>query len=188
MTLTDDILAQPSFDAAIRTAVAGVKAMRPAYDWVGVYLLEGDPSAGSGQAPSAGSGQAPSAGSGQAPSAGSGQGVLTLQDDHYRGQPTSHTRIPLDSGICGAAASSRETIVIDDVRRDSRYIACSLSVRSEIVVPIMAGERVVGVLDLDSDTPAAFVESDRRELERVAAALAQAWQVIPGEQPAGRRV
>ena len=180
MTLTDDILAQPSFDAAIRTAVAGVKAMRPAYDWVGVYLLEGDPSAGSGQAPSAGSGQAPSA--------GSGQGVLTLQDDHYRGQPTSHTRIPLDSGICGAAASSRETIVIDDVRRDSRYIACSLSVRSEIVVPIMAGERVVGVLDLDSDTPAAFVESDRRELERVAAALAQAWQVIPGEQPAGRRV
>ncbi len=172
MTLTDDILAQPSFDAAIRTAVAGVKAMRPAYDWVGVYLLEGDPSAGSGQAPSA----------------GSGQGVLTLQDDHYRGQPTSHTRIPLDSGICGAAASSRETIVIDDVRRDSRYIACSLSVRSEIVVPIMAGERVVGVLDLDSDTPAAFVESDRRELERVAAALAQAWQVIPGEQPAGRRV
>ncbi len=164
MTLTDDILSQPSFDAAIRTAVAGLKAMQPTYDWVGVYLLEGDPSAGSGQ------------------------GVLTLQDDHYRGQPTSHTRIPLDSGICGAAASSRETIVIDDVRRDSRYIACSLSVRSEIVVPIMAGERVVGVLDLDSDTPAAFVESDRRELERVAAALAQAWQVIPGEQPAGRRV
>ncbi len=155
--LCETILSKPDFDQAVKTAVVGVKAMKLAYDWVGVYLLEGDPSPGSGQ------------------------GVLTLQDDHYRGQPTSHTRIPLDRGICGAAASSRETIVIDDVRRDSRYIACSLSVRSEIVVPIMAGERVVGVLDLDSDTPAAFGESDQRELEQVAAALAQAWQAQPGK-------
>ena len=160
MDICETILSQPSFDAAIRAAVAGVKGMKATYDWVGVYLLEGDPSPGSGQ------------------------GVLTLQDDHYRGPPTSHTRIPLDSGICGAAACSRETIVIDDVRRDSRYIACSLSVRSEIVVPIMAGERVVGVLDLDSDTRAAFGEADRRELEQVAAALAQAWRdlytTVPG--------
>ncbi len=149
MPLTDDILAQPTFDAAIRTAVAGVKAMKPVYDWVGVYLLEGD--------------------------------VLTLQDDHYLGQPTVHTRIPLGSGICGVSATDGETLVIDDVHEDSRYIACSLSVRSEIVVPIMAGERVVGVLDLDSDTPAAFGEADRQELEQVAAALAQAWQDLPGE-------
>ncbi|MCB7128882.1 MAG: hypothetical protein J3T61_05020, partial [Candidatus Brocadiales bacterium] len=56
LSLQEEILSQPSFDAAIRTAVAGVKAMKPTYDWVGVYLLEGDPSAGSGQAPSAGSG------------------------------------------------------------------------------------------------------------------------------------
>ena len=159
MSLTDDILAQPSFDAAIRTAVAGVKALKPAYDWVGVYLLEGDPSPGSGQ------------------------GVLTLQDDHYLGQPTVHTRIPLGSGICGASATDGEALVIDDVHEDSRYIACSLSVRSEIVVPIMAGERVIGVLDLDSDTPAAFGEADRQELERVAAALARVCQALAGKQP-----
>ena len=159
MSLTDDIFAQPSFDAAIRTAVAGVKALKPTYDWVGVYLLEGDPSTGSGQ------------------------GVLTLQDDHYLGQPTVHTRIALGSGICGASATDGETLVIDDVQEDSRYIACSLSVRSEIVVPIMAGERAVGVLDLDSDTPAAFGEADRQELERVAVALARAWQALAGKQP-----
>ena len=161
MPLTADILSQPSFDVAIRTAVAGVKAMKPTYDWVGVYLLEGDPSPGSGQ------------------------GVLTLRDEHYLGASTSHTRIPLASGICGAAASSRATIVVDDVRRDSRYISCCLSVQSEIVVPVLAGERLVGVLDLDSDTPAAFGEADRRELEEVAGALARAWQAETQKQLAG---
>lgn len=154
MSLTADILAQTSFDAAIRTAVAGVKAIKPAYDWVGVYLLEGD--------------------------------VLTLRDEHYLGQPTVHTRIPLGSGICGASATDGETLVIDDVSADSRYIACSLSVQSEIVVPILAGEQLVGVLDLDSDTPAAFGADDRRELEQVAGALARAWQEMPREQPVER--
>ncbi len=144
MSLTDDILAQPDFDGAIRTAVAGVHVLRDAYDWVGVYLLAGD--------------------------------VLTLEDDHYRGAVTSETAIPLDRGICGAAASSRETIVVDDVRKDHRYIACSPTVRSEIVIPITAGNQVVGVLDLDSDTLAAFGAEDRRQLEEVAAVLAKIWQ------------
>ena len=166
MPLTADILAQTSFDAAIRAAVAGVKATKSYYDWVGVYLLEGDPSIRR--------------------LAGSGQGVLTLREDHYLGQPTSHIRIPLGSGICGASATDGETLVIDDVRADSRYIACGLSVQSEIVVPILAGERLVGVLDLDSDTPAAFGEDDRRELEQVAGALARAWQEMPREQPVER--
>ncbi len=102
--------------------------------------------------------------------------LLTLQDDHYLGAPTTETAIALDRGICGAAASSRETIVVDDVRRDPRYIACSLSVQSEIVVPILSGDRVIGVLDLDSDTRAAFGADDRRQLEQVAAALAKVWQ------------
>ena len=143
MNLIDDIIAQPTFDAAIQAAVAGVKAMKPYYDWVGAYLLEGD--------------------------------VLTLRKEHYIGLPTKHTRIPLASGICGASAAGKETLVIDDVSVDPRYIACSLSVRSEIVVPILAGERVVGVLDLDSDTPAAFKQDDRWALEEVADALARAW-------------
>lgn len=144
MSLTDDILAQPNFDGAIRTAVAGLHAQRDAYDWVGVYLLAGD--------------------------------VLTLEDDHYQGAVTTETAIPMDRGICGAAASSRETLVVDDVRQDNRYIACSPTVRSEIVVPIMAGTQVIGILDLDSDTLAAFGEDDRRRLEGVAAALAKVWQ------------
>jgi GAF domain-containing protein len=97
----------------------------------------------------------------------------------YLGKPSPHTRIPLGRGICGAAATERATIVVDDVHSDPRYLACSIETRSEIVVPIMApdgsGEdsgRVLGELDIDSDQPAAFGPSDRALLEAVAAALA----------------
>jgi GAF domain-containing protein len=76
-------------------------------------------------------------------------------------------------GICGAAATEKATIVVDDVNADPRYLACSLETRSEIVVPIMRGEQVLGELDIDSDKPAAFGPSDRALLERAAAALAK---------------
>lgn len=101
--------------------------------------------------------------------------MLTLQDDHYIGPTTTEIAIPLDAGICGAAATLRETIIIDDVKNDPRYIACSISVQSEIVVPILAGDELVGVLDLDSDTFAAFNEEDQRELEAFANTLAEVW-------------
>lgn len=97
MTPREAILSQPSFDAAVKTAVAGVKAVKPTYDWVGVYLLEGDPSPGSGQ------------------------GVLTLRDEHHLGQPTSHTCLPLDSGICGAAAFK------EDDRKELEQVARALA-------------------------------------------------------------
>ncbi len=87
----------------------------------------------------------------------------------YAGAPTPHTRIPLDQGICGAAAASGETIVVDDVSADPRYLACSLETRSEIVVPVRAHGRVVGELDIDSHTPAAFSADDRRLVEHCAA-------------------
>lgn len=91
----------------------------------------------------------------------------------FLGKPSPHTRIPLNSGICGAAASEQATIIVDDVNSDPRYLACSLETRSEIVVPIMLGEIVLGEIDIDSDQPAAFTADDRVLLEKVAAALAE---------------
>jgi L-methionine (R)-S-oxide reductase len=90
----------------------------------------------------------------------------------YLGKPSPHTRIPLNQGICGAAASARETIIVDDVDADPRYLACSLETRSEIVVPIMRGNDVLGEIDIDSDRKAAFGPADRELLEAVAALLA----------------
>jgi GAF domain-containing protein len=104
-------------------------------------------------------------------------GVYLLEGDElvlgpYLGKPSPHTRIPLNRGICGAAASQKMTIVVDDVNADPRYLACSLETKSEIVVPILAGDQVLGEIDIDSDQPAAFGDDDRRLLEAVAAALA----------------
>jgi L-methionine (R)-S-oxide reductase len=103
-------------------------------------------------------------------------GVYMLDGDElvlgpYLGKPSPHTRIPLNRGICGAAASQKQTIIVDDVNSDPRYLACSLETKSEIVVPIMDGDTVLGEIDIDSDQPAAFGDEDRRLLEEVAAAL-----------------
>jgi L-methionine (R)-S-oxide reductase len=87
----------------------------------------------------------------------------------WRGpQATEHVRIPVGEGICGAAAASGFTEVVEDVDADDRYLACFPSTRSEIVVPIAYEARVVGEIDIDSDVPAAFGAEDRRFLERVA--------------------
>lgn len=96
----------------------------------------------------------------------------TLVLGPFAGHPTEHVRIPLGAGICGAAATARETIVVDDVRGDPRYLACFATTRSEIVVPILAGERVIGEIDVDSDAPAAFGPDDLAALERLAERLA----------------
>jgi putative methionine-R-sulfoxide reductase with GAF domain len=90
----------------------------------------------------------------------------------FRGKPSPHTRIPLGRGICGAAASEKTTIIVDDVNADPRYLACSLETQSEIVVPIMRGDDVLGEIDIDSDRRAAFGAADRDMLEQVAALLA----------------
>ena len=91
----------------------------------------------------------------------------------YLGKPSPHTRIPLNRGICGAAASEKATIIVDDVNSDPRYLACSIETKSEIVVPILDGERVLGEIDIDSDRPAAFGDSDSQLLNAVAHALAR---------------
>jgi len=81
---------------------------------------------------------------------------------------TEHVRIPIGQGVCGAAAASGQTEIVDDVNADPRYLACFLSTRSEIVVPISYEDIVVAEIDIDSDTPAVFGDADRVFLERVA--------------------
>jgi GAF domain-containing protein len=87
-------------------------------------------------------------------------------------EATEHVRIPVGQGVCGAAAASGKTEVVDDVNADPRYLACFPSTRSEIVVPIAQNGRVVGEIDIDSDRPAAFDGEDRAFLERVAELIA----------------
>jgi L-methionine (R)-S-oxide reductase len=101
------------------------------YNWVGFYMLE----------------------------PGAKPPVLVL--GAFMGAMTPHTRIPLNQGICGAAASSGKTIVVDDVSKDSRYLACSLETKSEIVVPVFVAGQVAGELDIDSHFAAAFAAEDQ---------------------------
>jgi GAF domain-containing protein len=89
----------------------------------------------------------------------------------YIGKPTPHIVIELNRGVCGAAVSQGETIVVDDVNADPRYLACSLETRSEIVVPIRVNGEIVGELDIDSEEKAAFGDHDKRLMEQVAALI-----------------
>jgi len=108
------------------------------YNWVGFYMLE----------------------------PGAQPPVLVL--GAFEGAMTPHTRIPLNQGICGAAASSGQTVVVDDVAKDSRYLACSLETKSEIVVPVFAHGKVVGELDIDSHFPAAFTAEHQEFVQHCA--------------------
>jgi L-methionine (R)-S-oxide reductase len=110
------------------------------YNWVGFYMLEDG--------------------------ADGAEPMLVLGP--YVGAATPHTRIPLHQGICGAAVSSAQTVVVDDVNSDPRYLACSLETKSEIVAPIFVNGKVVGELDIDSHLPAAFKEDDRQLVEHCA--------------------
>ena len=106
-------------------------------------------------------------------------------------QATEHVRIPIGQGICGAAAATDATEIVDDVNADERYLACFVSTRSEIVVPISYEGRVVGEIDIDSDVLAAFDAGDRDFLERVATLISPhclvAWDQpeILGERAGG---
>jgi L-methionine (R)-S-oxide reductase len=113
------------------------------YNWVGFYMLE----------------------------PGAHPPMLALET--FMGAMTPHTRIPLNQGICGAAASSGKTVVVDDVSKDPRYLACSLETKSEIVVPIFVAEEVAGELDIDSHFPAAFGAEDQKLVQYCAEVVGQ---------------
>ncbi len=86
----------------------------------------------------------------------------------FQGKPAC-VRIPLGQGVCGTAAATRQTIVVRDVHEFPGHIACDAASRSEIVIPLIQGDLLLGVLDIDSPVLARFDEADRRGLERLAA-------------------
>jgi L-methionine (R)-S-oxide reductase len=86
----------------------------------------------------------------------------------FQGARTEHVRIPVTEGICGAAVAQGETVIVDDVASDPRYLACSLETRSEIVVPIRANGKIIGEIDIDSHDRKAFGPEDRDFLEECA--------------------
>jgi L-methionine (R)-S-oxide reductase len=143
--LTEKLDALAASAASPQDLMSGIAELfhqeMPRYNWVGFYMLE----------------------------KGGAQDVLVLGP--FRGTITPHTRIPLNQGICGAAASTGKTIIVDDVNSDPRYLACSLETKSEIVVPVFVDKKVVGELDIDSHFPAAFTAEDRALCERAAAVL-----------------
>jgi L-methionine (R)-S-oxide reductase len=94
----------------------------------------------------------------------------------YVGAPTPHVRIPLHEGICGAAVSQGQTIVVDDVNSDPRYLACSIETKSEIVAPIRVRGVIVGEIDIDSHTHAAFGSEERELVERCAELVGRAFE------------
>jgi GAF domain-containing protein len=94
----------------------------------------------------------------------------------FMGSFTPNARIPLSSGLCGAAATTGETIVVHDVTKDSRYLAGSPLVRSEIVVPIFLGIRLAGELDIESYFTNTFNEAEQRFVEGCAEVVRKYWE------------
>jgi L-methionine (R)-S-oxide reductase len=123
----------------------------PKYNWVGFYMLEKSSTAQ----------------------------PLMLVLGPFQGAMTPHTRIPLHQGICGAAASTGKTIVVDDVGKDPRYLACSVETKSEIVVPVFERGKVAGELDIDSFFPAAFGEEDQKLVEYCASLVGKHLEKVP---------
>jgi L-methionine (R)-S-oxide reductase len=138
--LTQVAQAVPSGQELMQAMVNLLHERMLKYNWVGFYMLE----------------------------AGARPPMLVL--GAFQGAMTPHTRIPLNQGICGAAASSGQTVVIDDVSKDPRYLACSLETKSEIVVPVFVKGTVVGELDVDSHFAAAFTP-EHQDLVQYCASL-----------------
>ena len=90
----------------------------------------------------------------------------------HAGRETEHTRIPVGKGVCGTAVATRQDQNVPDVRAVENYIACNTWTRSELVVLIRRGERILGQIDVDSDEPDPFTPDEEAEVRRVADALA----------------
>lgn len=78
----------------------------------------------------------------------------------YAGEPTDHIIIPFGKGICGQVAESNQNFVVDDVAAQDNYIACSIYVKSEVVIPLFVGGQNIGQIDIDSHTKNAFSKED----------------------------
>ena len=90
----------------------------------------------------------------------------------YAGSATDHTIIPFGKGICGQVAVSNKNFVVPDVKAQDNYIACSLTVKSEIVIPLFVNGENIGQIDIDSNTLNPFTKEDEKFLEFVCAKVA----------------
>ena len=90
----------------------------------------------------------------------------------FTGEPTDHSRIPYGTGICGQAAETLDTFVVQDVSKAENYLACSVTVKSEIVVPIMKNGTFLGELDIDSHTKDAITPELQELCEEICRRLA----------------
>jgi len=93
----------------------------------------------------------------------------------YVGAPTDHTVIPFGKGICGQVAVSNQNFVVPDVQAQDNYIACSFTVKSEIVVPLFVNGENIGQIDIDSNVIDPFTEADERFLEFVNTEIAKTF-------------
>ena len=91
----------------------------------------------------------------------------------YVGEPTDHVIIPFGKGICGQVAVSNENFIVPDVAAQDNYIACSITVKAEIVIPIFVDGKNIGQIDIDSNTADPFTEEDERFLEFVCFEVAE---------------
>ncbi len=91
----------------------------------------------------------------------------------YVGAPTEHTIIPFGKGICGQVAVSNKNFVVPDVSAQDNYIACSISVKAEIVIPIFVNGKNIGQIDIDSNTADPFTKADEVFLEFICAKVSE---------------
>ena len=85
----------------------------------------------------------------------------------FSGVPTNHTKIPFGKGICGQSALSNNSVIVDDVSKESNYISCNLNVKSEIVVPLFKKENNIGQIDIDSNNLKQFSSKDLEFLKKI---------------------
>jgi GAF domain-containing protein len=88
----------------------------------------------------------------------------------FQGQPAC-VRIPMGKGVCGTSAATRQTVIVEDVDEFAGHIACDVASNSEIVIPIVFNQQLIGVLDIDSPKTARFDEHDRQGLESLVSIL-----------------
>lgn len=91
----------------------------------------------------------------------------------FQGKPAC-VRIPVGKGVCGSAVARRQSVLVEDVHAFPGHIACDANSRSELVVPLLSGDGILGVLDLDSPVKGRFSEADRVGFERIAATFVEA--------------
>jgi L-methionine (R)-S-oxide reductase len=99
------------------------------------------------------------------------QGELLLGP--YVGEPTEHVKISFGKGICGQAAETRKTFIVQDVSRETNYLSCNPHVKSEIVIPIFKRETIIGELDIDSHTLSPFTKEDEAFLKNTGEMVAK---------------